>query len=45
MGMLNFFFSKVRTRGILCRKQQAKEEQSKVMSHSVHGQSWALLTT
>lgn len=42
MGMLNClfcFFSKVRARDILCKEQQAEEEQSEVMSRSVHGQS------
>lgn len=43
--MLNFFFSKAGTRGILCKEQQTEGEQSEVMSHSVHGQPWALLTT
>lgn len=44
-GDAQLFFSKARTRGILCKEQQAEEEQSKVMSCSVHGQSWALITT
>lgn len=43
--MLNFFFSKAITRGILRKEHQAEEEQSEEMSHSVHGQSWAVLST